>query len=55
MGLKIAGGILILIGGAYVIHRTGVAKKVGTKISDGSAMMKDAFVEGYTEVVHAHP
>ncbi|MBF0105676.1 MAG: hypothetical protein HQM16_10160 [Deltaproteobacteria bacterium] len=50
---KIIGGILILAGGIYVIHKTKVCNKIGEKAKRMGGIIKDSFIEGYTAVVRA--
>ena len=49
--LKIAGGVLILAGGIYVVSKTKIFQKMGEGLSNTGSKIKESFVEGYTEVV----
>lgn len=51
MGLKIAGGILIVAGGLYCLYRTGLGKKIAKQVQATGENLKYSFIDGYTEVV----
>ena len=49
--LKIVGGVLVLVGGVYVVCKTKMFQKMGKGLSNTGSRIKESFVEGYTEVV----
>ena len=51
--LKVAGGVLVLVGGVYVVYKTKLFQKMGKGLSNTGSKIKESFLEGYTEVVKA--
>ena len=51
--LKILGGVLIAVGGVYVLYKTRVLQKMGCNLSDAGAKVKESFVEGYEKIADA--
>ncbi|MEI6126396.1 MAG: hypothetical protein WCQ99_07570 [Pseudomonadota bacterium] len=48
--LKIAGGVVIAVGGLYVLYKTRILHKMGRGISDAGVKVKESFAEGYEKV-----